>query len=80
MANKKLIRINNLTKIFDEDNRKEIVLDNFSCDINEGELLFITGPNGIGKTTAIRILSGKINANLGKINEIVELNEILEYY
>jgi len=45
-----------------------------------GSCTGILGPNGIGKTTAIRILSGQINPNLGKINETVELNEILEYY
>jgi len=45
-----------------------------------GSCTGILGPNGIGKTTAIRILSGQITPNLGKFNENIEFNEVLEYY
>lgn len=45
-----------------------------------GSCTGILGPNGIGKTTAIKILSGQIKPNLGKFNEEIHYDEILEYY
>jgi ATP-binding cassette subfamily E protein 1 len=46
----------------------------------KGSCTGILGPNGIGKTTAIRILSGQITPNFGKINKNIEWNEVLDYY
>jgi ATP-binding cassette, sub-family E, member 1 len=39
----------------------------------------LLGPNGVGKTTALRILSGEIKPNLGK-KETVELNELVKIF
>ncbi len=33
-----------------------------------GEVLGLVGTNGIGKTTALRILAGKLKPNLGRYN------------
>lgn len=43
-----------------------------------GKVTGILGPNGIGKSTAINILSGTLKPNLGKGK--LEWEEILEYY
>ena len=43
-----------------------------------GKIVGIIGKNGIGKTTAINILSGLIEPNLGK--EKAEFNEIIKYF
>ncbi len=43
-----------------------------------GKVTGILGPNGIGKSTAINILSGALKPNLGKSK--IEWDEILEYY
>ena len=40
----------------------------------------ILGPNGIGKTTSIRILSGEIIPNLGEYEEKIVWEDVLEYY
>jgi len=45
-----------------------------------GSCTGILGPNGIGKTTAIKILSGQIKPNLGKFNEKIDYDKILDYY
>ena len=46
----------------------------------KGSCTGMLGPNGIGKTTAVRILSGQIKPNLGEYEEELDWNEILEYY
>ncbi|NJD78460.1 MAG: ribosome biogenesis/translation initiation ATPase RLI [Candidatus Methanoperedens sp.] len=45
---------------------------------NVGKVTGILGPNGIGKSTAINILSGTLKPNLGKGR--IGWDEILEYY
>lgn len=46
----------------------------------KGKCVGILGPNGIGKTTAIRILSGKIKPNLGNYEEGATWEEIISHY
>ena len=46
----------------------------------EGICIGILGPNGIGKTTAIKILSGQILPNLGDYDEKVVWDDIVYYY
>ena len=45
-----------------------------------GSCTGILGPNGIGKTTAIKILGGQIIPNLGEFNENVDYTEVLDYF
>ncbi len=46
----------------------------------EGQVTGILGPNGIGKTTAIRILSGQEIPNLGNFEEKGDWAKVLEHY
>ncbi len=46
----------------------------------KGSCVGILGPNGIGKTTAIKILSGQIIPNLGNYNTEPSWDKIIEYY
>ena len=45
-----------------------------------GSVLGLLGPNGIGKSTALKILSGEIRLNLGNYSDPPEWDEILEYF
>ncbi|MDO5845119.1 MAG: ribosome biogenesis/translation initiation ATPase RLI, partial [Methanocorpusculum sp.] len=45
-----------------------------------GKVTGILGPNGIGKSTAVKILSGQLKPNLGIFDHEVEWNEILKFY
>ncbi len=45
-----------------------------------GNCTGILGPNGIGKTTAIKILSGQIIPNLGEFKKKASWENVLEYY
>ena len=46
----------------------------------KGSCMGILGPNGIGKTTAVKILSGQIIPNLGDYEKQITWDEVIEYY
>ena len=43
------------------------VLDDFTLDLKEGEVLALLGPSGCGKTTFLKILAGLLRPDSGKI-------------
>lgn len=45
-----------------------------------GEVLGLVGINGIGKSTALNILAGKLKPNLGKFNNPPDWQEILTFF
>jgi ATP-binding cassette subfamily E protein 1 len=46
----------------------------------EGQVTGILGPNGIGKTTAVRVLADEITPNLGNDGEPADWERVLEAY
>lgn len=50
-------------------NKKEIVpvLNDFSLSLDNGELLVILGPSGCGKTTLLKVITGVLPIDSGKI-------------
>jgi len=59
-----VLEINNLTKKFGD----LVAVNNISISIAEGELFGLLGPNGSGKTTMIKMLTGQIKPTEGTIN------------
>ncbi|QAT38919.1 ABC transporter ATP-binding protein [Clostridium sp. JN-9] len=59
-----ILKLDNVSKSFG----KNKVLDNISFSINEGEIVGFVGPNGVGKTTTIRIITNLIHPDKGNIN------------
>ncbi len=47
-----MIQFTDVSKFYEED----VVLKDISFSINKGELAFITGPSGVGKTTLLRMI------------------------
>lgn len=45
-----------------------------------GEVLGLVGTNGIGKSTALKILAGKLKPNLGRFSNPPDWEEILQYF
>ncbi len=45
-----------------------------------GQVLGLVGTNGIGKTTALRILAGQEKPNLGRYESPPDWNELLKYF
>jgi len=49
-------------------------------NISEGSVVGMLGPNGIGKSTIIRILSGELQPNLGKYDEDITWDDVTNYF
>ena len=45
----------------------KVLFENFSCEIQPGSKIGIIGPNGIGKTTLVKIITGQIKPTNGSI-------------
>ncbi|QPG75148.1 Fe-S cluster-binding ribosome biosynthesis protein [Brettanomyces nanus] len=45
-----------------------------------GQVLGLVGTNGIGKSTALKILSGKLKPNLGRYDDPPDWEEIIRYF
>ena len=58
-----LISLNDVTMRFEG----RTVLDNISLDINSGDFMAITGPNGGGKTTLLRIILRLLKPTSGRV-------------
>ncbi|HJQ25464.1 MAG TPA: ABC transporter ATP-binding protein [Blastocatellia bacterium] len=55
---KQAVRLRQLRKVYDGQGGPLTALDNFSCDIADGEFAIILGPSGCGKSTVVRIIAG----------------------
>ena len=59
-----MIKVENLTKAFGT----KLAVDNVSFEVNKGEVLGFLGPNGSGKTTTMRMITGFIPPTSGKVS------------
>ncbi len=48
--------------------------------IQKGKVVGILGPNGVGKTTSLNILSGNLIPNLGKYEKNPSWDDVIEYF
>ena len=62
-----ILKIENLSKVYGQDNTKVIALDNISLSINRGEFVAIVGASGSGKSTLLHIIAGLEKPTEGKI-------------
>jgi len=46
---------------------KKIILDNFNLELNQGQILGLLGPNGVGKSTLFNLIVGLISPDFGSI-------------
>lgn len=58
-----MIKIENIKKQF----KGNMILNDLSCNINDGELIRITGQNGCGKSTLLKIIVGLLKPDSGKV-------------
>ncbi|SHI75154.1 ATP-binding cassette, subfamily F, member 3 [Dethiosulfatibacter aminovorans DSM 17477] len=56
--------VNNLSKSFDD----EKVFENIDFNIYKGDKIGLIGPNGVGKSTLVKIITGQLSSDSGEYN------------
>ncbi len=57
------ISLQNVTKQF----AGQVVLDDVSLDLHTGQIAALVGPNGVGKTTLLRLITGSLAPDTGTV-------------
>ena len=74
---KTMLNVKNLTFEVNEEGKKRCLVNHISFQVEDGEMLVITGPNGGGKSTLAKVLAGIEKANSGEI--FLDDENITEY-
>ena len=56
---------------------RKMILENLSLNLNNGQILGLLGPNGVGKTTIFNIITGLVSPDFGSI--IIDSETVNEY-
>ena len=70
---KPIIKLENISLSF----KNRSVLENISFNLNQGQILGLLGPNGVGKSTIFNIITGLLKPNLGSI--IINGKNVIDY-
>jgi len=62
--NKSILRLDKISLKFG----RKIILDNLNLKLNDGQILGLLGPNGVGKSTIFNLITGLISPDYGSIN------------
>lgn len=64
------------SKAFERDSQKTNILKDIQLDIPQGEFLCISGPNGCGKTTLLKIIAGLDKEFVGRTKDNRRINNV----
>ncbi len=70
---KPIIKLENISLSF----KNRSVLENISFNLNQGQILGLLGPNGVGKSTIFNIITGLLKPNHGSI--IINGENVINY-
>ena len=62
-----MIRLENVSKYYNDGNKTSIGISNINLRFNEKGLILIKGESGSGKTTLLKIISKKIYPDSGQV-------------
>lgn len=62
-----MIRLDNLTKIFETADGSTVAADHINMEVPEGEICILLGPSGCGKTTTLKMLNRIIPPTSGRV-------------
>ena len=63
----KILKVENLSKVYGKNDSKVVALDSISFEIEEGQFIAIIGPSGSGKSTLLHTIAGLENPTNGKV-------------
>ena len=61
-----LLEIKNIKKSFDEN----LILNDVSLNVEQGEVIVILGPSGCGKSTTLRMIAGLEEISSGELRKV----------
>ena len=64
---KKILKVENLSKVYGKDSTKVVALDNVSFSVEKGEFVAVVGASGSGKSTLLHLLGGVDKPTSGKV-------------
>ena len=70
---KPIIKLENISLSF----KNRSILENISFNLNQGQILGLLGPNGVGKSTIFNIITGLLKPNHGSI--IIAGEDVINY-
>ncbi|MCK0746332.1 ABC transporter ATP-binding protein [Chromohalobacter nigrandesensis] len=62
-----MIRLDNLTKVFDTPKGAVTAADHISMEVPSGEICILLGPSGCGKTTTLKMINRIVRPTSGKV-------------
>lgn len=65
--NDNILKVKNITKIYQAENGETKALDNISLSVKRGEFVSIIGPSGCGKSTLLSIIAGLEEKTSGEV-------------
>ena len=71
--NKSILKLDKISLKFG----RKIILDNLNLKLNNGQILGLLGPNGVGKTTIFNLITGLVAPDFGSI--IIGKDEVNKY-
>lgn len=67
LTQQKMLRVENLKKVFRSGQSDLVLFENLSFDVGQGEMLAIVGESGAGKSTLLHILGALDKASSGNV-------------
>ena len=68
-----ILKLKDISLFFD----KRKILENINLDLNEGQILGLLGPNGVGKSTIFNIIIGLLKPHYGSV--LIKNNNITDF-
>lgn len=71
------IKLINVSHYYENEFTKEQVLEDISCNLEDGKMYCVVGPSGSGKSTLLNIMGGLLHPTSGKV--LIDTDDITSY-
>ena len=78
VASRSVAEFHKVSKSYVEDNKSKLILEQFSLRIQRGDRIGIVGKNGSGKTSFLKLLTGEMTPDAGRVKLAKEI--IFSYF